>query len=145
MKLLPFIVVADGLLSACKTTVVPATPALGNSQPLELVMQKPVTIPVGGGSISLTLTDVKDSRCPSGTQCIWAGYAAVTVQLVDATATPQTARINLLANDLPTYTRDSVSVTLNQKAYWLRLLEVNPYPGTDSGQPTTAKLRLRPA
>jgi len=135
----------SGLLAACKTTVIPATPLLDSSQPFELVKQKATTIPAGGGSISLTLTDVKDSRCPSGTQCIWAGYAAVTVQLTDATATPQTVRIALLINDLPTYTRDSVSITLNQKPYWLRLLEVNPYPGTGSGQPTMAKLRLRPA
>jgi hypothetical protein len=146
MKLLSFMLAASGLLAACKTTVIPAAPMLADSQPFELVKQKTTIIPVnGGGSISLTLTDVQDARCPSGTQCIWAGYAAVTVQLTDATATPQTARIALLIKDLPTYTRDSVSVTLNQKPYWLRLLEVNPYPGTGSGQPPAAKLRLRPA
>lgn len=137
--------VAGGLLSACKTATVPATPALDGSQPFELVMQKAATVPASGGSVSFTLTEVQDSRCPSGTQCIWAGYAAVAVQLTDATATPQTARITLLNNYLPAYARDSVSVILNQKAYWLRLLEVSPYPGTGSGQPTTAKLRLRPA
>jgi len=36
-------------------------------------------------------------------------------------------------------------VTLNNQAYWLRLLAVNPYPSTKSvSQPKTATLRLRP-
>ena len=145
MKYLLLKLVAGGLLAACKTATVPAPPALGSIQPFELVKQKATTVPANGGSVSLTLTEVQDSRCPSGMQCIWAGYAAVAVQVTDATGSPQTARITLLNNYLPTYARDSVSIVLNQKTYWLRLLEVSPYPGTGSGQPTTAKLRLRPA
>lgn len=109
-------------------------------------MQQTATLPApSGGPISITLTDVQDSRCPSGMQCIWAGYAAVTLQLTDATAAPQTARLTLL-NNLPTYTRDSVSVTLNRREYWLRLLDVTPYPGEGNGSTKrTATLRLRPA
>ena len=146
MKAFLLALAGSSLLVACKTATIPATPALGNGQPFELVIQKSTPVPVaGGGPISLLLTEVQDSRCPSGTQCVWAGYAAVTVQLTDAAAAPQTARITLLANNLPTHTRDSAQVMLHQKAYWLRLLEVHPYPGTGAGQPTTAKLRLRPA
>jgi hypothetical protein len=145
MKRLLSVLVASSLLVACKTTVVPATQALRIGQPFELVMQKAAAIPAGGGPITLTLTEVKDSRCPSGGQCIWAGYVAVTVQLTDAAAIPQTARISLRYKDLPNYTLDSVAVTLNQQAYWLRLLDVTPYPSlAGSSQPTTAKLRLRP-
>ena len=138
--------VAGSLLAACKTTTGPAAPALGSGQPFELVMQQAATIPASGSApISLTLTEVKDSRCPSGAQCIWAGYVAVSVRLTDATAVPQTARISLLYKGLPGYAPDSVAVTLNQRAYWLRLLDVAPYPSlVGSSQPPTATLRLRP-
>jgi hypothetical protein len=70
---------------------------------------------------------------------------AVTIELTDGTAAPQTARISLRYKDLPNYSLDSAAVTLNQQAYWLRLLDVTPYPSlAGSSQPTTAKLRLRP-
>jgi hypothetical protein len=32
-------------------------------------------------SLTLTLVDVKDRRCPQEVQCIWAGHAAVTLQV----------------------------------------------------------------
>ncbi|MFD1871282.1 hypothetical protein [Hymenobacter bucti] len=140
-----FLVLLVGGLLACKKTAGPADSAPAIGQPFELGLQKAATLSGSGGPISLTLTEVHEARCPSGMQCIWAGYAAVAVQLSDATGIPQTARISLLNKYLPTYTLDSVSVELNQKTYWLRLLEVTPYPGTNGGQLTTAKLRLRPA
>jgi hypothetical protein len=131
---------------ACKKDTGLSTLGVGIGQPFEVTIQQLVTVPAAsGGPITITLTDVQESRCPSGMQCTWAGYAAVTLQLTDATATPQTTRMNLLARDLPTYTLDSVNVTLNQKKYWLRLLDVSPYPGTGSSSAKTATLRLRPA
>lgn len=144
MRFFSLLLVA-GSLFACKKTTGPGNPVPVIGQPIELVLQKAATISSSGGPISLTLTEVHEARCPSGGQCFWAGYAAVAVQLTDATDAPQTAHISLLNNYLPTYTLDSVRVVLNQKTYWLRLLEVNPYPGTESSQSTTAKLRLRPA
>lgn len=146
MKFLPLTLLACSTLLACKKDAGLGTLDTGSSQLFKVTIQQLVTVPAtSGGPITITLTDVQESRCPSGMQCIWAGYAAVTLQLTDATATPQTARINLLARDLPTYTLDSVNVTLNQKKYWLRLLDVSPYPGTGSSSAKTATLRLRPA
>ena len=146
MKFLPLMLLASSALLACKKDAGPGSSSVVIGQPFSVAMQQTATLPAtSGGPITITLTDVQDSRCPSGMQCIWAGYAAVTLQLTDATATPQTARLTLL-NNLPTYTRDSVSVTLNRREYWLRLLDVTPYPGEGNGSTKTmATLRLRPA
>ncbi|MEJ7663206.1 MAG: hypothetical protein WKG07_28530 [Hymenobacter sp.] len=65
---------------------------------------------------------------------------AVTVTFTGA-GPDQTARLGYDRS----YTLDSVLVTLNQQAYWLRLLAVNPYPSIKNGSETrTATLRLRP-
>jgi hypothetical protein len=146
MKFLAGALLVSSTLLACQKDDGLNSSSVTVGQPFELHMQQAATVPAAsGGPITFTLTDVQDARCPSGMQCIWAGYAAVTVQLTDATATPQMARISLLNRYLPTYALDSVSVTLNQRKYWLRLLDVSPYPSAGSSQPTTARLRLRPA
>lgn len=129
-------------LLACKKD----QPAPSLNQAFELPLNQTVSLATGGGALSITLTDVQESRCPANAYCIWAGYAAVTLELKDASATPQTARLSLLNKPSPEYTRDSVAVTLNQQRYWLRLLAVQPYPSATGGtsQPKTATLRLRP-
>lgn len=145
MRNILLILLASGGLLACKKELSTALAAASIDQPFEVALQQTTTLPVVGGPVSCTLTSVQDSRCPSGGQCIWAGYAAVAVELTDATASPQTARISLHYKDLPNYSLDSVAVTLNQQAYWLRLLDVTPYPSlSGSGQTKTAVLRLRP-
>lgn len=69
---------------------------------------------------------------------------AVAIELTDATST-QTARISLNSKGLTDYSVDSAAVVLNQQAYWLRLLAVDPYPSTTPGSRVqTATLRLRP-
>lgn len=104
-----------------------------------MVYQQPATI-VAGGSVQAMFTTINDSRCPSDVVCGVAGTLAVTVTFVGAGPT-QTARLGYDRS----YTRDSALVTLNNQAYWLRLLAVNPYPSTKNGNlPKTATLRLRP-
>lgn len=145
MRTALLLVLASGGLLACKKELTTAPAAASIGQPFEVALQQTTTLPAAGGPVRIALSGVQDSRCPSGGQCIWAGYVAVTVELTDATATPQTARISLHYKDLPGYALDSVAVTLNQQAYWLRLLAVTPYPSlVGSSQPTTAKLCLRP-
>ena len=40
---------------------------------------KKLTLP--GGGLTVQFTQVKDSRCPKGVTCIWAGHAAVTLRV----------------------------------------------------------------
>jgi hypothetical protein len=46
---------------------------------VDVSMKSPVTIPEA--ELHIALVDVADSRCPVGTQCLWAGHAAVTLQV----------------------------------------------------------------
>jgi len=132
MKVLPFILVFSGLL-ACKKN------DAGPTQSFDLVYQQSTTI-TASGPVQATLTTINESRCPSDVVCITGGTVAVTVTFTGA-GPAQTARLGYDRS----YTRDSVLVTLNSQAYWLRLLAVNPYPSTKSAsQPKTATLRLRP-
>ena len=145
MKTLLVMLIAGGGLLACKKDDATGKVAAIIGQPFDLADKQTTTLPVSGGSpLSITLTKVLDSRCPTGMQCITAGYAAVDVELADATTAPQTAHISLNFSGLPGYTRDSVAVVISQQKYWLRLLDVKPYPSTTSSQTPIATLRLRP-
>lgn len=68
------------LFSACPT--IPSQPSgynLGES--IMIGMDEYVSIPSAG--IRLRLTDVKDSRCPKGTDCIRAGEAKVMLEVIE--------------------------------------------------------------
>ncbi len=132
MKALPFILTLSGLLACKKNDASPV-------QSFDLVYQQPTTI-TASGPAQATLTVVNESRCPSDLNCITGGTVAVTVTFTGA-GPDQTARLGYDRS----YTRDSVLVTLNRQAYWLRLLAVNPYPSAKTrSQPKIATLRLRP-
>ncbi|HEU4852601.1 MAG TPA: hypothetical protein VFT37_10660 [Telluria sp.] len=62
------------LLSGC------ATPCLDTVEPGRYVLTKGVPTPLSP-SASLTLTEVEDSRCPAGVQCVWAGRLAYVLSL----------------------------------------------------------------
>ncbi|MVN76633.1 hypothetical protein GO988_09890 [Hymenobacter sp. HMF4947] len=142
MKKTFFALLTGCTLLACKKD----QPGPALNQTFELPLNQTTTLATGSSPISISLTDVQDSRCPINAYCIWAGYAAVTLKLSDASVVAQTARLSLLNKPSPDYTRDSIAVTLNQQDYWLRLLNVTPYPSTTggTGQAKTAVLRLRP-
>jgi hypothetical protein len=132
MKAIYLALLAGGL-GACKKDA--ASPA----QTFDLVYQQPNTV-VAGGPVEAALTAVSESRCPSDLTCITGGTVAVTVTLAE-TGRAQTVRLGYDRS----YTQDSAQVTLHGQAYWLRLLDVAPYPTSKNGNlPKTAKLRLRP-
>ena len=110
------------------------------SQIVRLPYQKATTLPTTGGRVQATLTEVDDSRCPQGTTCVWAGKVTVSLAVTDA-ATTRTLRFTIAPQQV-----DSTQLTLNKKAYWLRLLGVTPYPSdTNGGEAKVATVRLRPA
>ena len=48
-------------------------------------------------SISVKLTDINDSRCPARVTCVWAGHAAVTLQVSKPGLVPATLLIGTQA------------------------------------------------
>jgi len=142
MKALCLLLLLRGLSTSCQKIPSPGASEISIGQPFSLVSGQQTTLPAGSdGPGQLTLKEVLDARCPSGAQCLWEGYVAVTVELTDAAGPPQMARLALSRIPVPPNTRDSVAVTLNQRAYWLRLLAVSSdAPG---GTAKTATLRLR--
>ncbi len=138
MRQLTYSLLLLSSLFGCRKAIEPSP-----KQDLTLVYQQPTTV-AANGAVRATLTNVYDSRCPSDVVCIVGGAAAVTVELTDAANTQKVA-ISLGVISQSVYTPDSAAVVLNQRPYWLRLLSVNPYPSTKSGnQVKTAFLRLRP-
>ena len=80
--------------------------------------------------LTLSLTDVKDSRCPVGAQCIWAGHAAVTLavsqkggpaqEVVIGTEAPENLKLPFKATHGP---------------YTLSLVKLEPLPTKEGGVP----------
>lgn len=90
-----------------------------------------------GGTI--TFSDIEDSRCPEGAQCIWAGNATIGFELKPPTPTPaETQRLTMCLGDCSTLypqsgfrETDSLEATVAGIKYQLTLQEVNPYPSVN--------------
>lgn len=80
--------------------------------------------------LSLRLVGVKDSRCPEGVRCIWAGHAAVTLAVSQKGGPSQEVVIGTEAPD---------NLNLPFKAgygpYTLSLVKLEPRPTKDRGVP----------
>ena len=114
----------------------------------EVVNQKTASVAITGAeAVQITLKNVVDSRCPTDAYCVWAGNAQTTIEIKTTTDSVQTASLCLGAcNPNQAYNRrDSTTVLVNSKPYWLCLTAVNPYPSIASNNPPkTASLRLVP-
>lgn len=91
------------------------------------------------GDLTLTWTEVEDSRCPVDVQCVWEGRVVVTLEVSVGEQDTQTLRLT----NHPDGLRDEQNSDLAES---LRLVEVEPYPRSD--QPTEeseyrATIRLR--
>ncbi|MBI2445338.1 hypothetical protein HYV43_03035 [Candidatus Micrarchaeota archaeon] len=71
------------------------------------------------GGVLLWFTNVSDSRCPTGVQCIWAGVASVKTSMQSGAAQ---ASFTLIAG------QNATAVTLNGPKYLARVESVTPYP-----------------
>ena len=71
--------------------------------------------------LSFTLNETKDSRCPKGVVCIWAGEATVWLKMLQ----PE----NLTADDPSTIKlKNTEPKTQRYKQYMFELIDVYPYP-----------------
>ena len=85
---------------------------------------------------TLTFSEVQDSRCPEGVQCVWAGNATVDLTLtsaISATAEPELVKMCLgdcrtVYPNNPYRTADTLNYTLAGQSYRFILKAVNPAP-----------------
>ncbi|MEO6519107.1 MAG: hypothetical protein ABIO17_08970 [Pseudoxanthomonas sp.] len=82
-----------------------ATPSGGDagSQPQEqarvhtVILARGQQAVIAAESLSVKLTDINDSRCPAKVACVWAGHAAVTLQVSKPGLAPATLSIGTQA------------------------------------------------
>lgn len=70
------------------TSAYAAEPSSGKTQSLTLGIGQPATTTQFG--LSIQFINFKDSRCPEGSRCIWAGHATASLQLVHAGGATET-------------------------------------------------------
>ena len=142
-KLLACIILGSSLL-ACQED----KDAQLSAAQFEVTKQKTASVTVANTEqVQVTLKQVTDSRCPTGAQCIWAGNVQTTIEVKSAADSAQTVGLCLAQCEIgkPWKNRDSTTVLINKKPYWLCLTAVNPYPSVNnSNQAQTAALRLVP-
>jgi len=71
------------IVSGCATgrTGNPGSGAETSSAAHTLVLARGQKTVIGDESLTVELTEINDSRCPAKVTCIWAGHAAVTLQV----------------------------------------------------------------
>jgi hypothetical protein len=75
-------------------------------------------------NLSLKFRNVQnESRCPTGVQCVWAGNAAIAIQISNKNTHQMTAILNTNPGVQPN--------ELDYKGYKIRLVALNPYPKVD--------------
>ncbi len=129
--IITFGVVSCVLLSCWQTTYA-ARPA---KQPRQVRLghyfnvQSQQEVIVRGSGLRMKFTEVNDSRCPRNVTCVWAGNAAVKLDVSFRGRDRQTITLNTTGTT--TMLREQI-----YHGYRIRLLAVNPYPV--SGQPSKA-------
>jgi hypothetical protein len=81
---------------------------------------------VDGGRLTITYTDLTDSRCPANAACVWQGDAAATLRL-EAGGTSANATLHTALEPKAT----------THAGYTITLVRADPYPGTE---PENARL-----
>jgi len=79
--------------------------------------------------VVVRVDSIQDSRCPTGTTCVWAGQARVTL-LLSKNMDSTTVRLALEPgiNQDKAARSDSTSVSLNSEQFNVILRDVTPYP-----------------
>jgi hypothetical protein len=98
----------------------------GSFQSAEAQVNRPVKIKINQqkivtGRLAIKVVAVEDSRCPTGTQCVWAGNAKVRIRVTNARGATQAFDLN--TNLQPKSVRFA--------GYEIRLTDVNPRPANN--------------
>ena len=75
-----------------------------------------------GLDLQIRLVEVKDSRCPNGVECVWAGKVTVTLEVSVKGAKAETVELTLGGVD----PADQISYQLD--TLFISLVSVDPYP-----------------
>lgn len=70
----------------------------------------------------------EDSRCPQGTQCVWAGVAVANVEFMSTTSRPMILQLSTAEVSGKSYHK-----TQNFNGYSINLVEVTPQPNVKEG------------
>lgn len=81
------------------------------------------SVSVAQTGMRISLVEVKDSRCPIGVTCIWAGHAAVTLRVEHADGGTETV---IIGTAVPAGT--NLPESADAGAYRLDLLALTPHP-----------------
>ena len=118
--------------TACAGDPRPESPSPGApTYTITLAHGRPVV--VAEESLSVELTAVKDSRCPSDVRCVWAGHATVTLQVSKAGSAAESVTIGTRA---PTSMNLPFEATYGRYRFGLVSLE----PGNSHSAPVALSL-----
>lgn len=115
-----------------------ATPAGGTGgEPREtspgahtLVLTRGQQVVIASESLTVKLTEINDSRCPAKVTCVWAGHAAVTLQVSKPGSTAGNLTIGTEAPPTMNLPRDA-----SHAGYLFQLVELTPGNADGSTQP----------
>lgn len=89
----------------------------------------------GNSNAEICFTELNDSRCPINANCVWQGVAVAKFTLrFDSTQ----HQVVLASAKFPGY--PSTDTTIG--GYKVKLVNVTPYPGSASNEPTRATLEI---
>ena len=117
-----------GTRLAVMTSANAAESSASKSQSLILKVGSPATATQFG--VSIQLIEFKDSRCPEGARCIWAGHATASLQLIRPSGATETIVIGTQA---PPAMQLPYQATSGDLQFTLTALE--PGPSTKAAVP----------
>ncbi len=121
MKLLTLLSFFVILFSACPKVSNQPTNNLGDT--IMVPINQPIQI--GSEKISLLFTDVREGRCPTGTNCIQAGKGKISMDFAVGDAV---SPITLEAKGLCEDESGKCGSITNAQGYIIKLLYLYPYP-----------------
>lgn len=125
MKLLTLLSFCVILFSACPKVSNQPTYNLGETIMIPLNQ----SIQIGTEKINLLMSEVKEGRCPKGTNCIQAGTAIINMDVAIGDAV---SAITLEAKGLCEDESGKCGSTANAQGYTIKLFYLYPYPSAEN-------------
>src|SRR5215813_14151309 len=103
------------------------------TNPMKVTLTVGQSVKVTGTDMTVTFEEIaEDSRCPTGTTCIWAGDATVSIAIVSGNNTPSKSTL---------HTNAQFAQEAQHAGVLVRLVDVSPYPTVD-GPPRRESYRV---
>ena len=98
-------------------------------------------VPVTGGSLPIICFEsvIAESRCPTGGQCIWEGYAAIKLSIKSDAGITQYFSLSTLPYANASIPPNDITIS----GYHIKLVNLLPYPGVNSPNHETSKVELQ--